>query len=67
MRKIAIVFAGSRPDSTQPLITPRATMSTRVFETTFIITAIFSTPGFESTSLVSAQAFFTLGLPPISQ
>ena len=45
MRKIAIVFAGSRPDSMQPLITPRATMSTRVFETTFIITAIFSTPG----------------------
>ena len=26
-------------------MTPRATMSTRVFETTFIITAIFSTPG----------------------
>ena len=42
-------------------------MSTRVFETTFIITAIFSTPGLLSTSLVSSQAFFTLGLPPISQ
>ena len=51
MRKIAIVSAGSRPDSTQPLITPRATMSTRVFETTFIITAIFSTPGFDEDQL----------------
>jgi hypothetical protein len=64
---MAMVSLGSRPDSTQPLITPRATMSTRVFDTTFIITAIFSTPGFESTSLVSSQAFLTLGLPPISQ
>ena len=51
----------------QPLITPRATMSTRVFETTFIMTAIFSTPGFERISLVSPQALLTEGLPPISQ
>ena len=57
MRKIAIVSAGSRPDSTQPLMTPRATMSTRVFETTFIMTAIFFTPGFERMSLVSSHAF----------
>ena len=48
-------------------MTPRATMSTRVLETTFIITAIFSTPGLERISLVSSQAFLTLGLPPISQ
>ena len=33
----------------------------------FIITAIFSTPGLESTSFVSAAAFATEGLPPISQ
>ncbi len=58
---------GSLPDSMQPLITPRATMSTRVFDTTFIITAIFSTPGFDRISLVSSQALLTLGLPPISQ
>ena len=45
MRKIAIASAGSRPASITPLITPRAMMSTRVLETTFIITAIFSTPG----------------------
>ena len=67
MRKMAIVSAGLRPDSTQPLMTPRATMSTRVLETTFIMTAIFFTPGFERMSLVSSQAFLTLGLPPISQ
>jgi hypothetical protein len=41
IRKSAIFSAGSKPASMQPLITPRATMSTRVFETTFIITAIF--------------------------
>ena len=35
--------------------------------TTFIMTAIFFTPGLERISLVRAQAFFTLGLPPISQ
>ncbi len=34
-----------------PLITPRATRSARVLETTFDITAIFSTPGFERMSL----------------
>src|SRR5437016_10397891 len=67
MRKMAIVSAGLRPASTQPLITPRATMSTRVLETTFIMTAIFFTPGFERMSLVSSHAFLTLGLPPISQ
>jgi hypothetical protein len=49
------------------LITPRATMSTRVLETIDIITAIFSTPGFSSTSLARPQALRTLGLPPISQ
>ena len=64
---MAIFSAGSKPDSTTPLITPRATMSTRVLETTFIITAIFFTPGFDRMSLVSSQAFVTLGLPPISQ
>jgi hypothetical protein len=42
-------------------------MSTRVLETIDIITAIFSTPGFSSTSLVRFLAFETLGLPPISQ
>ena len=41
--------------------------STRVFETTFIITAIFFTPGFARISLVSAATFPTLGFPPISQ
>ena len=51
MRKIAITSAGSLPASRQPVITPRATMSTRVLETTFIITAIFSTPGLPSSSL----------------
>ena len=44
MRKTAIVSAGSLPSSRQALITPRATMSTRVLETIDIITAIFSTP-----------------------
>ena len=48
-------------------MTPRAMMSTRVLETTFIITAMRSTPGLESTSFVSAAAFATEGLPPISQ
>ena len=67
MRKIAIFSAGLWPDSMTPLMTPRATMSTRVFETTFIITAIFFTPGLARMSLVSSQAFCTLGLPPISQ
>ena len=67
MRKIAIASAGSRPASITPLITPRAMMSTRVLETTFIITAIFSTPGLDITSFVSAAAFATEGLPPISQ
>ncbi len=46
MRKIAIFSAGSWPSSTHALITPRATMSTRVLETIDIITAILSTPGF---------------------
>ena len=46
MRKIAIVSPGSLPSSRQALITPRATMSTRVLETIDIITAIFSTPSF---------------------
>ena len=41
------------PDSMTPLMTPRATRSARVFETTFDMTAIFSTPGLERTSLVS--------------
>src|SRR5262249_28121138 len=67
MRKMAIVSPGTRPASTHPLMTPRATMSTRVFDTTFIITAIFLTPGLDRMSFVSSQAFFTLGLPPISQ
>jgi len=49
------------------LITPRATMSTRVFETIDIITAILSTPGFCSTSFARPQALATDGLPPISQ
>src|SRR5207253_3266648 len=40
MRKIAIVSVGFRPDAMHPLMTPRATMSTRVFDTTFIMTAI---------------------------
>ena len=38
-----------------------------VFDTIDIITAILSTPGFESTSFASPQAFATEGLPPISQ
>ena len=67
MRKIEITSAGSLPLSMQPFTTPRATMSTRVLETTFIMTAIFSTPGFERISLVSSQVLFTDGLPPISQ
>ena len=48
-------------------MTPRATMSTRVFETIDIITAILSTPGLLSTSFASPQVFATEGLPPISQ
>ena len=67
MRKIAIFSAGSWPSSRQALMTPRATMSTRVLETIDIITAILSTPGLDSTSFVSPQAFATDGLPPISQ
>ena len=67
MRKIEIFSAGSWPSSTQALITPRATMSTRVLETIDIITAILSTPGLESTSLARPQALATDGLPPISQ
>ena len=67
MRKTATFSAGSWPSSRHALITPRATMSTRVFETIDIITAILSTPGFSSTSLVRFFAFDTRGLPPISQ
>ena len=67
MRKIAIFSAGSWPSSRQALMTPRATMSTRVLETIDIITAILSTPGFCSTSLASPHALRTDGLPPISQ
>src|SRR3989440_380194 len=67
MRKIAIFSAGSKPSSMQALITPRATMSTRVLETIDIITAIRSTPGFCSTSLASPHVLATEGLPPISQ
>src|SRR5207237_8739671 len=67
MRKIAIVSVGFRPDDMHPLMTPCATMSTRVFDTTFIMTAIFFTPGLDRMSFVSSQVFFTLGLPPISQ
>src|SRR5207302_263305 len=58
--------SGSETDRS-PYSTPRATMSTRVLETIDIITAILSTPGLDSTSLVRLQAFETLGLPPISQ
>jgi hypothetical protein len=67
MRKIAIFSAGSKPSSTQALSTPRASMSTRVLETIDIITAIFSTPGLDRTSLVRFLALDTDGLPPISQ
>src|SRR5439155_6224015 len=67
MRKMLIFSAGWWPDSTTPLITPRATISARVFETTFIMTAIFSTPGLLKMSFVSSIALLTLGLPPISQ
>ena len=66
MRKTAIVSAGSLPSSRQALITPRATMSTRVLETIDIITAIFSTPSLRSTSIASPFDFATEGLPPIS-
>ena len=66
MRKIAIVSPGSLSSSRQALITPRATMSTRVLETIDIITAIFSTPSLRSTSLARPQALATDGLPPIS-
>ena len=66
MRKTVIVSAGSLPSSRQALITPRATMSTRVLETIDIITAIFSTPSFFRTSLARPQDLATEGLPPIS-
>ena len=49
-----------------PLMTPRATKSARVLDTTFDMTAILSTPGLVSTSLVSLRALSTLGLPPIA-
>ena len=61
---MAIFSAGSKPSSRHALMTPRATMSTRVLETIDIITAIRSTPGFESTSLARPQAFATDGLAP---
>ena len=64
---MAIFSAGSNPASRQPFTTPRATMSTRVLETTFIITAIFFTFGREQISLVRFAVLFTDGLPPISQ
>ena len=66
MRKTAIVSAGSLPSSRQALITPRATMSTRVLETIDIITAIFSTPSFFRTSIARPFDLATEGLPPIS-
>ena len=66
MRKTAMVSAGSLPSSRHALITPLATMSTRVLETIDIITAIFSTPSFWRTSLASPQDLATEGLPPIS-
>jgi hypothetical protein len=66
MRKTAIVSAGSFPSSRQAAMTPRATMSTRVLETIDIITAIFSTPSFFSTSIASPLDLATEGLPPIS-
>ena len=47
-------------------MTPRATMSTRVLETIDIITAIFSTPSFFSTSIARPLDLATEGLPPIS-
>src|SRR5262249_16542295 len=62
MRKIAIVSLGSLPSSRQALITPRATMSTRVLETIDIITAIFSPPSFSSTSLATPPALAAGGL-----
>jgi hypothetical protein len=61
------LLAGSWPSSRQALMTPRATMSTRVLETMDIITAILSTSGLLSTSLASAHVLRTDGLPPISQ
>ena len=67
MRKMAIFSAGSMPSSRQAAMTPRATMSTRVLETIDIITAILSTPGFDSTNLANPLALETDGLPPISQ
>ena len=42
-------------------MTPRATMSTRVLLTTFMITQIFSTPGLLRISFVRPAAFATLG------
>ena len=62
----AIVSAGSLPSSRQAAITPRATMSTLVLETIDIITAIFSTPSFFSTSIARPLDLATEGLPPIS-
>src|SRR4030042_5009356 len=55
IRKMAIFSAGSWPDSTTPLMTPRATMSTRVLETTFMITAILPTHGLLTISLVCSH------------
>ncbi len=67
MRKMAIFSAGSLPSSRQALMTPRATMSTRVLETIDIITAILSTPAFRQHQLGQALASRPSGLPPISQ
>ena len=62
MRKIAIVSPGSLPSSRQALITPRATMSTRVLETIDIITAIFSTPSFSQHLLGQAAGLRDRGV-----
>ena len=62
-----LTLADYKPDSMTPLMTPRATISTRVLLTTFMITQIFSTPGLLRISFVSSFAFRTLGFPPISQ
>ena len=66
-RKTATVSAGAFSISKIPFTIPRATRSTRVLLTTFMITAIFFMFELESISLVNSLTFRTEGLPPISQ
>src|SRR5262249_6513369 len=70
MRKMAIVSAGERAAPAQPTDHPRAGREARwseLLDTASLAAGGFSTPALERTGWVSPRAFWTLGLPPISQ